>query len=75
MTKSELKDALELFASKPDDALESTEVGAAFLGCCQRTVRYHPKLERVYITPRKYNFRVGNLRAVAKGRHDRAISS
>ena len=45
MTKSELKDALELFASKPDDALESTEVGAAFLGCCQRTVRYHPKLE------------------------------
>ena len=67
MTNQELKDALELFASKPDDALETTEVTAAILGSCQRTVRYHPKLERIYVTPRKYNFRVGNIRAVAKG--------
>ena len=67
MTEQELRTALERFASKPDDALECAEVGAAFLQCSQRTLRYQPKLERIYITPRKYNFRVGNLRAVAKG--------
>jgi hypothetical protein len=67
MTEEELRIKLERFASKPDDALECTEVGAAFLECSPRTLRYHPLAKRIYITPRRYNYTVGNLRQIARG--------
>jgi hypothetical protein len=66
MTEQELRTALERFASKPDDALECAEVSAAALGISQRTLRYHPKIPRVYITPTRYNFRVGVIRKIAR---------
>jgi hypothetical protein len=66
VTEQELRIALERFASKPDEALESAEVAAAVLKCSQRTLRYHPDAERVYITPTRYNYRVGNIRQIAK---------
>jgi hypothetical protein len=66
VTEQELRIALERFASKPDDALESAEVSAAVLKCSQRTLRYQPDAERVYITPTRYNYRVGNIRQIAK---------
>jgi hypothetical protein len=67
MTEQELRTALERLASKSDDALETAEVGAAFLSCSQRTLRYHPRAKRIYITPRRYGYRVGNLREIARG--------
>jgi hypothetical protein len=66
MTEQELRMALERFASKPDDALENAEVSAAFLHISQRTLRYHAKIPRVYITPSRYNYRVGVLRKIAR---------
>jgi hypothetical protein len=66
MTEQELRTALERFASKSDDALECAEVSAAVLCCSQRTLRYHPRAERIYITPRRYNYRVGNIRQIAR---------
>jgi hypothetical protein len=66
MDEQTLRKRLERFASKPDEALESAEVSAAFLGFSERTLRYHPDAERVYITPSRYNYRVGNIRQIAK---------
>jgi hypothetical protein len=66
MTEQELRTALERFASKPDDALECAEVAAAVLACSQRTLRYHSRAKRIYVTPRRYNYRVGNIRQIAR---------
>jgi len=66
MNEQALRKALERFGSKPDDALESTKVSAAFLSCSERTLRYHPAAERVYITADRYNYRVGNIREIAR---------
>jgi hypothetical protein len=68
VTEEEIKKGLERFASKPDDALECAAIGAAFLGCSERTLRYHKDARRVYITPDRYNFQVGNLRQMAGAR-------
>lgn len=70
MTEREIKEeeiqrGLRRLASKPDDALECAAIGAAFLGCSERTLRYHPDAKRVYITPSRYNYQVGNLRQMA----------
>jgi hypothetical protein len=67
MTDEELSDALKRFASKPDDALEDAKIGAAYLDCSERTLRYHPNAKRIYVTPRTYRYTVGNLRQIAKG--------
>ena len=66
MDERKLREALERFASKPDGALESAEVCAAYLKCSQRTLRYHPDAKRVYVTPTRYNYQVGNIREIAK---------
>jgi hypothetical protein len=65
MDEKKLRRALERFASKPDDALESIAVAAAFLGCSERKLRYHPLARRVYIGPNRYNLQVGNIRQMA----------
>jgi hypothetical protein len=70
MREEQLRRALERLASKPDDALENAAVGAAFLDISERTLRYHPKAKRVYVTPTRYNYRVGNLREIARGGPD-----
>jgi hypothetical protein len=66
-TERELRRALERFASKPDDALETAKVSAAVLSCSERTLRYHPRAKRIYITQRRYAYRVGNIREIARG--------
>ena len=72
MDERKLREALERFPSKPDEALESAEVSAAVLKCSQRTLRYHPDAERIYITPTRYNYRVGNIREIAKNGFNRS---
>jgi hypothetical protein len=66
MNEQKLRKALERFASKPDEALETTKVCAAYLGCSERLLRYHPAAKRVYITPDRYNYQVGNIRQIAR---------
>jgi hypothetical protein len=48
----------------PDDAVVSAKITALVLGCAERTVRYHPDLERVPISRGRYGFRVGNIRQI-----------
>lgn len=67
MNEQKLRNALERFRHKPDDALEEAAVGAAYIGCSERTLRYHPKAKRIYIGPNRYNFTVGNIREIARG--------
>jgi hypothetical protein len=68
MSEQEIKSGLERLASKPDDALECAAIGAAFLSCSERTLRYHPDAKRIYVTPTRYNYQVGNLRRIAGAR-------
>ena len=41
--------------SLPDDAVVSAKITALVLGCAERTVRYHPDLERVLCTARAHS--------------------
>jgi hypothetical protein len=66
MTEQELCRALERLNSKPNDALVSAKLGAIFLECSERTLRYHPLARRIYITPTRYNYQLGNLRQIAR---------
>jgi hypothetical protein len=53
--------------SLPDDAVVSAKITALVLGCAERTIRYHPALERVAISRGRYGYRVGNVRKIARG--------
>jgi hypothetical protein len=67
VNEEKLRKALERFASKPDDALESARVSAAHLDCSERFLRYHPAAKRIYLSDNRYNYRVGNIREIARG--------
>jgi hypothetical protein len=67
MKEHKLRNALERFKHKPDEALETIAVGAAYIGCAERTLRYDPRAKRVYIGPNRYNLTAGNIRAIASG--------
>jgi hypothetical protein len=58
---------LKHWDSLPDDAVISTKIVSLVLGCAERTVRYHPALERIAISRGRYGFRAGNVRKVARG--------
>jgi hypothetical protein len=53
--------------SLPDDAVVSAKIVSLVLGCAERTVRYHPALERIPISRGRYGFRAGNVRKIARG--------
>jgi len=42
-------------------------VTAAVTGLSERTIRYDPRFERVYLTKSRYGNRVGNVRKVLAG--------
>jgi hypothetical protein len=50
----------------PDDAVVSAKITALVLGCAERTVRYHPDLERVPISRVRYGYRCGNVRRIIR---------
>jgi hypothetical protein len=58
---------IKRFDDLPDDAVVSTKITALVLGCADRTIRYHPRLTRVYISQGRYGFRVGNIRSIVRG--------
>jgi len=51
----------------PDDAVVHTKVVAAVTGLSERTVRYDPRLKRVYLTSGRYGFRVGEVKKILTG--------
>jgi hypothetical protein len=53
--------------SLPDDAVVSAKIVALVLGCAERTIRYHPALERVPISRGRYGYRCGSVRRIARG--------
>jgi hypothetical protein len=67
MREQKLRNALERFKHKPDDALETLAVGAAYIGCSERMLRCDPRAKRVYIGPKRYNLTAGNIREIARG--------
>jgi hypothetical protein len=58
---------LQNFAALPDDVLVPPKVAALVLGESEWTLRRHPVLPRVQLSPRRYGHRVGDLRAYARG--------
>jgi hypothetical protein len=58
---------LKRFDELPDDALVSGKIVAIVLGVSERTVRRHPPATPVQVSPQCRNFRVGSIRAKARG--------
>lgn len=61
-----LREILELFDSLPDGAVVATKITATVLGLSERTVRYHPLLPRVQISPGRYGQRVSDVRRLCR---------
>jgi hypothetical protein len=64
---AELADILKRWPSLPDEAVVNVKVTAAVTGLSERTIRYDPRFERVYLTETRYGNRVGNVRKVLAG--------
>jgi hypothetical protein len=64
---TELTELLKRWPSLPDEAVVHCKVTAAVTGLSERTIRYDPRFERVYLTKSRYGNRVGNIRKVLVG--------
>jgi hypothetical protein len=62
-----LAEILKRWPSLPDEAVVNCKVTAAVTGLSERTIRYDPRFERVYLTKTRYGNRVGNVRKVLAG--------
>jgi hypothetical protein len=58
---------LEKFDALPDDALVPGAVAGLLLGISEWTLRRSPPVPRIQITPKRIGYRVGDLRALARG--------
>jgi hypothetical protein len=59
---TELTELLKRWSSLPDEAVVNSKLTAAITGLSERTVRYDPRFERVYLTKTRYGQRVGDIR-------------
>jgi len=64
---TELTDLLKRWPSLPNEAIVHSKVVAAVTGLSERTIRYDPRLKRVYLTPTRYGFRVANVKEILAG--------
>jgi len=64
---TEITELLKRWPSLPDEAVVHCKVTAAVTGLSERTIRYDPRFERVYLTKTRYGNRVGNVRKVLAG--------
>jgi hypothetical protein len=64
---SDTFEILKRFGELPDDALASPKVTAIVLDVNERTLRRNPPIPRVQVSPGRYRFRVGNIRALVRG--------
>ena len=63
---NDLHEILRRFDALPDDAILPSRVTGIILGVSERTVRYHPQLPRIQISPGRYGQRVGDIRKLAR---------
>ena len=63
----DINDLLKRWPALPDEAVAPTKVVAAVTGLSERTIRYDPRLRRVYLTPNRYGFRVSNVKEILAG--------
>jgi len=54
---TELTELLKRWPSLPDEAVVHCKVTAAVTGLSERTIRYDPRFERVYLTKSRYGNR------------------
>lgn len=60
-------DRIKNFDALPDDAIVSPKIAAIVLDESERTLRRHPPIKRIQLSPRRFGFRVGDLRGLARG--------
>jgi hypothetical protein len=65
--RNELQAFLERFDKLPDDAIVPARKAKAIVPLSERTLRYHPKLPRRYVSERLYGFSAGDLRRLMRG--------
>jgi hypothetical protein len=66
---SKILEILKRFDDLPDDALVPPKVAGIVLDVNEHTLRRHPPVPRIQVSPQRYRFRVGNLRALVRGRN------
>jgi hypothetical protein len=64
---TELADLLKRWPSLPDEAIAHSKLVAAVTGLSERTIRYDTRLKRIYLTPTRYGFRVGDVKEFLAG--------
>jgi hypothetical protein len=70
---ADIAEILERWPSLPDEAVVHCKITSALTGLSERTVRYDPRLERVYLTKTRYGHRVGQVRKVLAGENWREL--
>jgi hypothetical protein len=58
---------IENFDRLPGAALVAPKIAAAILGVNERTLRRHPPFPRIQLSPRRFAYRVGDIRAIGRG--------
>jgi hypothetical protein len=66
MSSDAIRETLERFDALPDDAVSPTKITAVVTGLSERTVRYHPRLPRHYVSSDRYGQRVGDVRKLLR---------
>jgi len=64
---ADLAELLKRFPHLPDEAVVPSKITSAVTSLSERTVRYDPRFERIYLTATRYGHRVGNIRKVLAG--------
>jgi hypothetical protein len=60
----QLREVLKTFDALPDDAVVGTKIAAIILGVSDRTMRSNTKLKGVVVSPNRFGFKVGDIRAL-----------
>jgi hypothetical protein len=63
---SDTFEILKRFDELPDDALVSNKVLAIVLDVNERTLRRHPPVPRIQISPQRFRSRVGDIRRIIR---------
>jgi hypothetical protein len=66
MKKAKVLEILGRFDNLPDTAVVPTEVTAAVLSTCTKTVRNNPQLPKRWVSPGRYGQAVGDIRRLVR---------
>jgi hypothetical protein len=66
MKQDKLLEIVGRFDKLPDDAVVPTEVTAAVLGLCTKSVRDNPELPKRWVSPKRYGQSVRDIRRLVR---------